>query len=435
MNRNWKQIATLIIALGVLTFSAPQATGEVVFSTFSPGDGFSAGAVGLNIFIDIAVSFVPQKDFTLDSVRVAVTHAFGPNDYVIRVTEDRCGSFLAPGGQPSATPLESLTGLVFPQGLPGIFTANSLTNPVLVAGHTYWIWMTSSATEPLGLDWHQNNLDPLALVHSLSISGGPWTVIPDNPKPAFDVNGTATEPPPPIRITSVHAANFDPELGASAESIVSGFGMGARMAFVCAAAQTIPLPTLLEDVEVRVTDSAGTARPAALFFVSGGQINYEVPAGTAPGLAMVEVLLNGQVVAEGDLQISAVAPGLFSVDASGQGLAAALFLRVPADGPRIQDFVFDLTTRAAVPIDLGPEGDRIFLLLFGTGIRGFTGEVTATVGGEEVRVLGAVPQGQFVGLDQVNLGPLPRSLTGRGEVDIVLTVDGKVANTVTVTIQ
>ena len=233
----------------------------------------------------------------------------------------------------------------------------------------------------------------------------------------------------------MHAANFDPELGASAESIVSGFGMGARMAFVCAAAQTIPLPTLLEDVEVRVTDSAGTARPAALFFVSGGQINYEVPAGTAPGLAMVEVLLNGQVVAEGDLQISAVAPGLFSVDASGQGLAAALFLRVPADGPRIQDFVFDLTTRAAVPIDLGPEGDRIFLLLFGTGIRGFTGEVTATVGGEEVRVLGAVPQGQFVGLDQVNLGPLPRSLTGRGEVDIVLTVDGKVANTVTVTIQ
>ena len=50
-------------------------------------------------------------------------------------------------------------------------------------------------------------------------------------------------------------------------------------------------------------------------------------------------------------------------------------------------------------------------------------------------MLGAVPQGQFVGLDQVNLGPLPRSLTGRGEVDIVLTVDGKVANTVTVTIQ
>ena len=118
MNRNWKQIATLIIALGVLTFSAPQATGEVVFSTFSPGDGFSAGAVGLNIFIDIAVSFVPQKDFTLDSVRVAVTHAFGPNDYVIRVTEDRCGSFLAPGGQPSATPLESLTGLFFPRGFP-----------------------------------------------------------------------------------------------------------------------------------------------------------------------------------------------------------------------------------------------------------------------------------------------------------------------------
>ena len=76
-----------------------------------------------------------------------------------------------------------------------------------------------------------------------------------------------------------------------------------------------------------------------------------------------------------------------------------------------------------------------FLLLFGTGIRGFRSEVTATVGGEEVPVLGAVPQGEFVGLDQVNLGPLPRSLLGRGEVEIILTVDGKTANTVTLNIR
>jgi hypothetical protein len=35
----------------------------------------------------------------------------------------------------------------------------------------------------------------------------------------------------------------------------------------------------------------------------------------------------------------------------------------------------------------------------------------------------------------VNIGPLPRSLAGRGEVDIVLTVDGKRANTVKVNIR
>ena len=47
----------------------------------------------------------------------------------------------------------------------------------------------------------------------------------------------------------------------------------------------------------------------------------------------------------------------------------------------------------------------------------------------------STPQGQFVGLDQINIGPLPRSLAGRGEVNVVLTADAKQANPVTVNIQ
>lgn len=46
---------------------------------------------------------------------------------------------------------------------------------------------------------------------------------------------------------------------------------------------------------------------------------------------------------------------------------------------------------------------------------------------ESVDVLFAGPQGQFPGLDQVNLA-LPQGLHTRGENDIVLTVDGHVAN-------
>jgi uncharacterized protein (TIGR03437 family) len=38
------------------------------------------------------------------------------------------------------------------------------------------------------------------------------------------------------------------------------------------------------------------------------------------------------------------------------------------------------------------------------------------------------------GLDQVNVA-VPRTLIGRGEVDIVLAVDGKAANTVRVNIK
>jgi uncharacterized protein (TIGR03437 family) len=60
--------------------------------------------------------------------------------------------------------------------------------------------------------------------------------------------------------------------------------------------------------------------------------------------------------------------------------------------------------------------------------------VTATIGGVPA-VLYAGAQGTYVGLDQVNLGPLSTSLAGRGEVPISLTVDGKAANTVTVAFQ
>ena len=44
--------------------------------------------------------------------------------------------------------------------------------------------------------------------------------------------------------------------------------------------------------------------------------------------------------------------------------------------------------------------------------------------------LAAVPQ--FTGEDIVNIGPLPRSLAGTGEVNVVLRFDGKLTNSVTV---
>jgi hypothetical protein len=43
-------------------------------------------------------------------------------------------------------------------------------------------------------------------------------------------------------------------------------------------------------------------------------------------------------------------------------------------------------------------------------------------------------QGDFAGLDQVNI-QIPRSLAGRGEVDLILTVDGVAANVVRISIK
>ena len=93
---------------------------------------------------------------------------------------------------------------------------------------------------------------------------------------------------------------------------------------------------------------------------------------------------------------------------------------------------FDQTQNkfVAIPIDLGPETDQVFLLLFGTGIRfrSALSAVSAKIGGVDVQVTFAGAQGSFVGLDQVNAS-LSRSLAGRGEVDVSLSVDGQAANT------
>jgi len=230
---------------------------------------------------------------------------------------------------------------------------------------------------------------------------------------------------------SVSAASFERGAPLAPESIAAGFGVG--LARETAVSDT--LPTELAGTRVEVVDSGGTARPAGLFFVSPGQINYLVPAGVALGRATVRVSVAGAIVASGTIEIARVAPSLYTANARGTGVASAFFLRVGPDGSRIQDLIFDPFTQQAVPVDLGPEGAQVFLLLFGSGIRGFISEVTTTAGGSGVPVAGAVPQGQFAGLDQVNIGPLPRSLAGRGEVNIVLTADGRRANTVTVTIR
>jgi uncharacterized protein (TIGR03437 family) len=68
--------------------------------------------------------------------------------------------------------------------------------------------------------------------------------------------------------------------------------------------------------------------------------------------------------------------------------------------------------------------------LYGTGIRAF-GSLTARVDGEEVPAAAAA-HSVYPGLDQVNIGPLPRNLAGRGEVNVAVTADGRPANLVTV---
>lgn len=236
------------------------------------------------------------------------------------------------------------------------------------------------------------------------------------------------------RITSVSAASYAAPLTANA--IGAAFGIGLAKSTQVATSQ--PLPTVLNGTSVSVIDSRNVSRLAQLFFVADGQINLLVPTGTATGNAIVRTAIDGSFVADGIVEISAVAPSLFAANSTGNGLAAAVLLRVKADNTQIFEPVsrLDSTTNTfvPVPIDFGAATDRLFILLFGTGISGRSslGAVSLQVGGENAPVSFAGVQGDFAGLDQIN-AELSRNLIGKGSVNVNLTIDGRTANVVTLT--
>ncbi len=255
--------------------------------------------------------------------------------------------------------------------------------------------------------------------------------------PAFQLTifGTAVSPAPAI--ASVSAASY--AQGAVApESLVSGFG--ANFSTLTAAANTLPLPETLAGVTVTIKDVLGQERNAPLLFVSPTQLNYQVPSGAALGEGTVTIRQGVTIVASGLLQIAPVSPSLFAADATGRGAAAAQAVRVKADQSQTYEAVsvYDalLNRVATKPIDLGPATEQVFLVLYGCGIRSRSAlaAVTATIGGTTLPVDYAGAQGGFIGLDQVNI-KLPRVLLGRGEIEVVLTVDGRLSNVVKISIK
>jgi uncharacterized protein (TIGR03437 family) len=237
-------------------------------------------------------------------------------------------------------------------------------------------------------------------------------------------------------LSTTNAASFS--AGSLAVEAIGAI-FGSNLASSVQVAGALPLPTSLAGTVVKVRDSFGVERLAPLFFVSSGQINYQIPAGTTAGNATVTVSSLSGFVSTGSMRIVSVAPGLFSANANGQGVAAAVVLRIRADGSQsfepVSQFNAAQNRFVPTPIDLGAESDQVFLVLYGTGVR-FRSDlsaVTATIGGASSEALFAGAAPGFVGLDQVNLR-LPRSLAGRGVVDIELRVNGLLANTVQVSV-
>ena len=226
-----------------------------------------------------------------------------------------------------------------------------------------------------------------------------------------------------------NAASYAP--GAAPGAILSLFGEGLSIETLIST--TLPLPLNLGGTGVSIRDSAGALHFAPLFFVAPSQINFLLPDDVALGGATLTVR-SADAAFEGPISISPAAPGLFSMNATGSGVGAITGIRV-FDDFRTAVQVFRLDEAAGrfvtVPIQLGPEAGDVYLSLFGTGIRSAASleGLEARVNGVAVPVVGFAPSAEFVGLDQINIGPLPVGLSS-GIVGVWVRVDGQDSNRV-----
>ncbi len=245
---------------------------------------------------------------------------------------------------------------------------------------------------------------------------------PEEPVADSICNARAPAAPSPASIATASSASYSFGDPVAPESIVVTFG--ANLAATTATATATPWPTTLGAIQVLVTDSRNTTRPAPLYYVSSSQILYLIPAGTATGTAQIAIGTQ-----RSSIEIEGTAPGIYSANQTGRGVAAASFVRVTARGVRTDGLLFDPVTRADTGVPAAA-GDQIYLILYGTGLRG--GAATATIADISVPVAGPVALSQYQGLDQINLGPVPLRI-GLGQKQIVIRQEDRIANIVTVT--
>jgi uncharacterized protein (TIGR03437 family) len=224
---------------------------------------------------------------------------------------------------------------------------------------------------------------------------------------------------PPLRAAS--AASLTGPL--ALESLGSLFGSG--LASKTESADPLSPPTTLGGISLRVRDGAGATSLAPLLYVSPSQINFEVPAGIAPGNISLEVVNAPTQLSKVSAQVNPIAPGLFAYD---DNTIVAYALRSEANGQQTV-----LSVRNTIVL-----GDRpVYLILYATGIRNRSSlaNVQVTIGDVTLPVEYAGPEGSGIpGLDQVNVRLLS-ALKGLGVATLVLTVDGISSNTVSVDVR
>lgn len=254
----------------------------------------------------------------------------------------------------------------------------------------------------------------------LAVPGGTATV-----SCVAETTADFTRPPCSAPRATINSAASQRErvLGPDAAATFALPTLGASAASANPASEP---PSTLGGISLRYVDGAGTERNLPLLSTSSNRADFLTPPGIAPGPLLIAAYRGQQNLGSGWASYGDPAPALHSATGDGTGTSRGSAVRVRG-GVRSTAALADCRNNvcSAVPIELGSDGDEVSLALDATGFRRTT-EVTAVIGGESVPA--AIIPGATAGLDVVSVGPLPRSLSGRGSVVVSISADGKYAN-------
>ncbi len=247
------------------------------------------------------------------------------------------------------------------------------------------------------------------------VTGGTFQPSPGGgPTDAFVASLQFPAPTPVINPGGIGnaAGNAGPVAPGSLASIY-----GINLAGITAVATATPLSTSLANTQVTVNDIA-----APLVYVSGGQINFQVPYGTSPGAASVVVTVAQTKSAAVSVNVSQAAPGIFvsgnrAIAQNADGSTNSTTNPVKTGSVIV---VYFTGLGAATPaVDTGSAAPI-------TPLSGTALPCSATVAGQPVATLFCGLTPGFVGLAQANI-PIP-SLAGTGDQPITLSIGGAVSN-------
>jgi large repetitive protein len=224
----------------------------------------------------------------------------------------------------------------------------------------------------------------------------------------------------------VDAGSFAPDNSAAPFELMSLFGV--NLAASTTVAQNLPLPTLLGSTQVLVN---GT--PAPLFFVSSGQINFQMPAVTG-NAATIAVVSGGMTSTATQLSLVTVHPAIFPVS-GGQGLGQILNQDFSTNSPSNPASAGQTIQMFAT--GLGATSPSLPAGQAGSSAAPFNSTVlapTVTIGGISAKVTFSAAAPGLAGVYQVN-AVVPAGLPSGGFAAVQIVTGGRGSNQVMVAVK